>query len=83
MLPPAPPVTISHRPDRSGWPSAVRGAGAVRFGLPSAVRGMPGVGYCTHCAASGVTNAVKTIAVVTIFIGPSTSSSHYTPKDCA
>src|SRR5438132_7635077 len=35
---------LSHKPDRSGLPSAVRGAGAVRFGFPSAVRGMRGVG---------------------------------------
>src|SRR5919201_328416 len=33
----------SHKPDRSGLPSGVFGAGAVRFGLPSGVRGMPGV----------------------------------------
>ena len=29
-------------PDRSGFPSAARGAGAVRFGLPSGDRGIPG-----------------------------------------
>jgi hypothetical protein len=29
-------------PERSGLPSAVFGAGAVRFGLPSGSRGMPG-----------------------------------------
>ena len=43
---------LCHRPERSGLPSAVRGAGAVRFGLPSAVRGMPGVGCFSHCAAA-------------------------------
>src|SRR5580692_9070918 len=49
---PGPAFSI-HRPERSGLPSAVRGAGAVRLGLPSAVRGMPGVGRLSHCAASG------------------------------
>src|SRR6185436_12381226 len=43
---------LLHKPDRSGFPSAVRGAGADKFGLPSAVRGMPGVGYFSHCAES-------------------------------
>ena len=33
-----------HVPEKSGWPSRVRGAGADRFALPSLVRGMPGVG---------------------------------------
>src|SRR5579863_9333814 len=79
-LPTAPSAVISHRPERSGFPSAVRGAGAVRFGLPSAVRGMPGVRYCAHCAASGVTNAATTIALVKIFIVPNTSLEHYTPN---
>ena len=39
-----------HRPDKSGLPSGVLGAGAARFGLPSAVRGIPGVGQSSHCA---------------------------------
>src|SRR5438128_11421681 len=71
-----------HRPDRSGLPSAVRGAGAVRFGLPSAVRGMPGVGRSTHCAARGVTEAAKMITAVKIFIGLNPSvATYYTLKD--
>src|SRR6188474_3824875 len=37
-------------PERSGLPSAVRGAGAERFGRPSGKRGIPGVGYLIHCA---------------------------------
>src|SRR5438876_2926684 len=37
-------------PDRSGLPSAARGAGALTFGRPSVVRGTPGVGYGGHCA---------------------------------
>src|SRR5262245_35385051 len=59
---------LCHMPDRSGLPSAVRGAGALRFGLPSAVRGMPGVGYFSHWAASGVLSADKMIAKTTGFI---------------
>src|SRR5437879_8865756 len=56
---------LCHRPDRSGLPSAVRGAGAVRFGLPSAVRGMTDVGRVTHWAESGVLSADKVIAKTT------------------
>src|SRR5215472_12593531 len=39
-------------PDKSGLPSAARGAGAFRFGLPSDVRGVPGSGMDSHCAAA-------------------------------
>src|SRR5215469_14498167 len=78
ILPPAP--TVSHRPVTSGWPSALRGAGAARFGFPSAVRGMPGVRYCAHCAVSGITNEAKTIAVMKIFTGQMPPGCHYTPK---
>ena len=45
--PPAGPSCPSpriHNPDRSGLPSAVRGAGPVVSGLPSAVFGTPGAG---------------------------------------
>src|SRR6516164_10419629 len=78
ILPPAP--IVSHRPVRSGWPSAVRGAGASRFGFPSAVRGMPRVRYCAHCAVRGVTNEAKTIAVMKMFTGQMPPGCHYTPK---
>ena len=37
-------VSHPHIPERSVFPSAVRGAGAERFGLPSGVRGTSGVG---------------------------------------
>jgi hypothetical protein len=37
-------------PEKSGLPSAVRGAGAFMSGLPSRVLGTPAVGYVTHCA---------------------------------
>src|ERR1044071_6305048 len=43
---------VIHRPDRSGLPSAIRGAGAVMLTLPSARRGTPDVGWFTHCAVS-------------------------------
>jgi hypothetical protein len=43
-------------PDRSGFPSGVRGTGAVRSGLPSGVRGAPGCGTLTHCATAGDAN---------------------------
>src|SRR5213078_367143 len=56
-------------PDKSGLPSAVRGAGAARFGLPFGVRGMPGVGYFSHCAASVVVSANKIITNTMGFIG--------------
>src|ERR1022692_319949 len=39
-------------PERSGWPSGVRGAGADRFVLPSGVCGTFGGGTWTHCAGS-------------------------------
>src|SRR5439155_1013431 len=42
--------SMSQIPERSGLPSGVRGAGAVRFGFPSGIRGTPAVGYFSHCA---------------------------------
>jgi hypothetical protein len=36
-------LVTAHKPDKSGLPSAVLGAGAARFGLPSGSRGTPGV----------------------------------------
>src|SRR2546425_6700643 len=47
------PLGVIQIPDKSGLPSAVLGAGAVRLGFPSAVRGVPGVGYDSHCASAG------------------------------
>src|SRR5262245_27592842 len=42
----------SQIPDKSGCPSAKRGAGAERFGLPSAPRGIEGAGTFTRvCVA--------------------------------
>src|SRR6185295_17789222 len=44
------PLAVIQRPEKSGWPSAVFGAGAVRLNFPSAVLGTLGVGYFSHCA---------------------------------
>src|SRR5436309_13764519 len=54
---------LFHRPERSGLPSGVRGAGADRFALPSGVRGMPGDGCLSHCAASGAPSASVATAI--------------------
>jgi hypothetical protein len=35
---------VIQMPEKSGLPSAIRGAGAVMFTLPSAFRGTPAVG---------------------------------------
>src|SRR5205809_3488515 len=43
----------SQIPDRSGRPSASRGAGAARFGLPSDVRGIARAGTFSHWAPAG------------------------------
>src|SRR6266849_4608181 len=59
---------LCHKPERSGLPSAVRGAGAVRFGLPLAVRGMPGVGRFSHCASSGALSMDTMVAIANAFI---------------
>src|SRR5205823_14215247 len=51
---------VSHTPERSGLPSAVRGAGAFRSTLPSAVFGMAGeFGKDGHCANAVVAAAVQ------------------------
>src|SRR5438445_841474 len=47
-------VSGSHIPERSGLPSAALGVGAFRFGRPLGSFGTPAVGYCSHCAESGV-----------------------------
>ena len=45
-----PILTHPHMPEKSGFPSAVRGAGAEKSGVPSAFFGTPFVGYPSHCA---------------------------------
>src|SRR5262245_38667824 len=49
-------------PDKSGLPSAVRGAGAVRFGFPFDPFGTPGFGYNGHCAESDEERTATAIA---------------------
>src|SRR5262245_42435511 len=70
MLKEYPKPFSRHTPDRSGVPSAVRGAGAVRLGLPSGVRGRPGVEYLNHCAPSGALTAINSIVTIRRFIRP-------------
>src|SRR5690242_13271825 len=43
------PRAGSHNPEKSGFPSGIRGGGAERSILPSLVLG-PVVGYSGHCA---------------------------------
>ena len=49
-------------PERSGLPSGVRGAGAVRSGFPSAVFGTPAVARAGHCAKSPEDADARSIA---------------------
>src|SRR5207245_814024 len=44
------PCARVQTPDRSGFPSVVRGAGASMFGCPFASRGTPWPGRFSHCA---------------------------------
>src|SRR5580698_9354830 len=65
-----PMFTHPHMPDRSGFPSAVRGAGAARLGFPSAVCGTFGVAYPSHWAEStaGVTAKIIAAAQLVLFV---------------
>ena len=55
--------TDSQTPDRSGFPSAVRGVGASRFTWPSAVFGTFGMACFGHCASTvGDSASVNAIA---------------------
>src|SRR5262245_27454042 len=59
---------LSQMPERSGLPSAVRGAGAVRSGCPAAFRGTFGVRIAGHCAASSIGVIAKTKTAIRTFI---------------
>jgi hypothetical protein len=63
--PPRPPpvfLPLSQMPDKSGFPSAVLGAGAVRSSCPAAVLGTRGDGVEGHCAeTTGVSKASAAI----------------------
>src|SRR5215470_16617222 len=54
---------VSHTPDKSGLPSAVRGAGAFKSTLPSDVFGTPGAENAGHCAWSGARAIADTTSV--------------------
>src|SRR4051812_48836384 len=45
---------VIHIPEKSGFPSAIRGVGAAMFTLPSAFRGTAAVGYLIHWAVREV-----------------------------
>src|SRR6476660_5287684 len=45
-------LVVIHKPERSGRPSLVRGAGALRLGLPFGSSGTSGVLMVIHCAAA-------------------------------
>src|SRR5690349_13341254 len=53
---------ISHTPERSGLPSAVRGAAAFASSFPSAPIGTPVAVYLGHCAATVVDAATTSPA---------------------
>src|SRR5262245_11351664 len=67
--PPPPPPARIQIPEKSTFPSAVRGVGASRTGLPSAVRGTPGVGYDAHCAPN-VDDTATAMATAALSLSP-------------
>jgi len=60
MLVDYPSPLAAQIPDKSGFPSAERGNGAVRSGFPSGVRGVLGIGWLIHCAPTGALTATTT-----------------------
>src|SRR6516162_8060570 len=65
---PAAPRTRFQIPERSGFPSAVRGAGAGRFGFPSGFRGTPASRNAGHCANAGsASTAIITNAEIKLY----------------
>src|SRR5439155_8475044 len=56
-------LSASQMPEKSGFPSRVRGAGALRFGAPEARRGTPGVSILNHCADTGAVSSASTPAI--------------------
>ena len=67
--------SLFHRPDRSGLPSGVRGAAALRFGFPSGERGVPGVGKSTFIEALGNHAIDRGHRVAVLAIDPSSAIS--------
>ena len=74
---PAGGLGFCQMPERSGFPSAVLGAGALKFGSPVGVLGTPGTGNGGHCANSDgertATSAITPMALCKIFISVSRS----------
>src|SRR5262245_15398548 len=66
------PVGGFQTPDKSGFPSGKRGAGAARFGLPSGVRGIVLGGSLVHntCATSDSDDSNKATRTGKIFNDP-------------
>ena len=56
-----------HVPEKSGFPSGIRGAGAFRSGLPSAVNGVGNARYSCHCAETVIERAAESAAPARIF----------------
>src|SRR5262245_47137729 len=67
-------------PEKSGLPSAVRGAGALRFGLPSDPFGTPGWGRNGHCADSDDERAATMAADTTTVNDRFMSASRLRPR---
>src|SRR5437867_5742592 len=67
---------IRHTPDRSGFPSDVRGAGAARSGFPFVNLGIPGVGNSKNCASNGGNIAITIRAASQIAISSVQKISH-------
>src|SRR5215471_1074478 len=51
-------LVVIQSPDRSTWPSGLRGAGALRFGLPFGSCGTSGVLIVIHWAATTAGSAI-------------------------
>jgi len=55
---------VSQIPEKSGWPSVVRGVAAVRLGFPSGVLGTAAVGYFNHCAEAVEDQVSKVLTAI-------------------
>ncbi len=62
-------LSASQIPEKSGFPSAVRGVGAPKFGTPLGVFGTPAVGYFSHWAQT-ITGIAKKIAALMFTYDP-------------
>ncbi len=71
--------SASHNPERSGFPSAIAGAGASRFGVPAAVSGTFVRTSC-HCADNGA--AAQPTMTMRTTICPSGYIRAFFPRGC-